>query len=132
MIFLDTSAIYALADVDDANHEKAIALFDAVQNTEEQLLTSSYVLVESAALLQRRLGHNSALAFLRDAADFEVHWVTPEIHTDAVSRLGTPGNSTLSLVDAVSFVVMRLHGTNTYLGFDRHFEAEGFHRVPNN
>jgi len=56
MIFLDTSGIFALADRDDAMHDRAIRMLKSAQNAREEILTHNYVLVESAALLQRRLG----------------------------------------------------------------------------
>ena len=56
MIFLDTSAIYALADRDDPNHSQAAAAFRRLLEDGEEALVHSYILVESAALLQRRLG----------------------------------------------------------------------------
>ena len=129
MIFLDTSGIYALADIDDSNHQAAVDAFQAAQNEGRRIVTSNYVLVESAALLQRRLGHKSALALLRDASKFDLTWITPEIHAQGIRRLDKAGSSKVSLVDAISFVVMRMRGMDTYLGFDRHFEDEGFRRV---
>ena len=56
MIFLDTSAIYALADKADPNHADAYKKFDLALKAGEIFLLHNYVLVESAALLQARLG----------------------------------------------------------------------------
>ncbi|MBI2917109.1 MAG: PIN domain-containing protein [Chloroflexi bacterium] len=64
MIFLDTSAIYALADKSDPNHSRAAEYFRKVLETDEEVLVHSYVLGEAAALLQRRLGLDTALRFL--------------------------------------------------------------------
>ena len=51
MIFLDTSAIYALADRDDKNHQQAIRLFQEALTNRERFIVHNYILVESAALL---------------------------------------------------------------------------------
>ena len=56
MIFLDTSAIYALADRGDPRNEVAKERFQAVLQGGEGMLTHNYVLVESMALIQHRLG----------------------------------------------------------------------------
>lgn len=56
MIFLDTSAIYAWANAADPNHRAAVRHLQAVLDAGEDLLTHNYVLVESLALLQARLG----------------------------------------------------------------------------
>ena len=130
MIFLDTSGLYALADVDDENHEHAVRTLDVALRNGEELLAHSYVLVESAALLQKRLGLKSALAFLRDAQSFRITWVSPELHHEAVAFLQKSRRSKISLVDAVSFLVMREEKVEQYLGFDQHFADQGFHPAP--
>ena len=67
MIFLDTSGIFALADSDDAMHHDANRMIAVAKDAGEQIMTHSYVLVESAALLQNRLGLKIALTFLEEA-----------------------------------------------------------------
>ncbi|MHB9035912.1 MAG: type II toxin-antitoxin system VapC family toxin [Armatimonadota bacterium] len=129
MIFLDTSGIFALADQDDEKHVEALAMLDKAQLDGELLLIHSYVIVESAALLQRRLSAESALSFLEDTRNFEVRWVADDLHAEAVNILKVRGKSRLSLVDAVSFLVMRQENVTDYLGFDKHFQAEGFRQI---
>lgn len=128
MILLDTSAIYAMADTGDKDHVEALRLFEAAQKADEELVTHSYVLVESAALLQRRLGLKTALDFLEDAVNFTLVWVDGELHTRAVEYLRRARKADLSLVDAVSFLVMGELNASHYLGFDGHFDAAGFVR----
>lgn len=126
MIFLDTSAIYALADRADPNHQRAARHFATALASEERFLTHSYVLVESMALLQHRLGLAQALAFAEDARKFEVEWVTSAVHARAVARLRKAGRRQMSLVDCVSFLTMQARGVDTAFAFDTHFEDEGF------
>lgn len=126
MIFLDTSAIFALSDRTDLNHAVAIAAFRRLLDEGEEILTHSYVLVESTALLQRRLGIESALGFLDDSKGFEVHWMNSQDHEQAVELLAERKRRGLSLMDCASFLVMRRHQVNVALAFDTDFEAEGF------
>ena len=56
VVFLDTSAIYALANAADANHQRAVQCLRAAMDAGEDLLVHNYILVESSALLHRRLG----------------------------------------------------------------------------
>ena len=126
MIFLDTSAIYALADRDDDFHAAAVRHFQAVMDAGEAVVIHNYLLVESAALLQRRLGQQVARQFLRDAAHLTIVWVDEQLHDEARQRLEAPCSAQLSFVDAVSFEVMRQHRITRYLGFDQHFAQEGF------
>ena len=126
MTFLDTSAIYALADERDANHRDAVVLFRMALERAEELLVHNYILVESAALLQRRLGLSSVLRFLEDAKSFRVHWISEEDHDNAVALLNQRSRRGLSLVDCMSFVVMRDYGVQDSLAYDSDFEREGF------
>jgi predicted nucleic acid-binding protein len=126
VIFLDTSAIFALSDRTDLNHTIAIDAFRRLLQDGEDILTHSYVLVEATALLQRRLGVESALGFLDDSKGFEVHWMTSQDHEQAVALLAERKRRGLSLVDCASFLVMRRHQVNLALAFDTDFEAEGF------
>lgn len=127
MIFLDTSAIYALADEADPNHERAKRLLEHALEAEEDLLVHSYILVESAALIQSRLGLEQALRFLHESESFSIHWVTPADHHKGVDVLRRRRRRKLSLVDCVSFVIMRRLGVKRALAFDPDFEREGFH-----
>ena len=127
MIFLDTSAIYALADEHDPRHGRAVALLrHALLESQEDLLVHSSILVEAAALLQHRLGLESALRFLEESESFVVHWVNAQDHGQAVELLRDRGRRGLSLVDCTSFVVMRHYRTSQALAFDADFEHEGF------
>ena len=125
MIFIDTSAVFALASARDLNHHGARRRFDALLRTRRQILTHSYVLSESMALLQHRLGRDAALAFASEARAFEVEWVDESLHASAVAALrGAPRS--VSLVDQVSFLLMRRRLIDEAFAFDRHFAAVGF------
>ena len=126
MILLDTSAIYALADEGDSNHHRAVDLFQHALETSEDILVHSYVLVEAAALLQRRLSLDSSLRFLRDSDAFQIHWIETRDHKEAIALLEERGRRGLSLVDCASFVVMRRYNVQKALAFDPDFEGEGF------
>jgi len=126
MIFLDTSAIYALADKADPNHAIAYKKFDLASKSGESFLLHNYVLVESAALLQAKLGLQAALLFLEDAQAFEVEWVDLELHQEVGKELKTIGKRGISLVDCTSFIVMRRRSVQKVLAFDPDFHDQGF------
>ena len=126
MIFLDTSAIYALADKADPNHADACKKFDLALKAGEMFLLHNYVLVESGTLLQARLGLQSALAFLTDARAFDTEWVDSALHQEALKELEKIGKKRISLVDCMSFLVMRRRGVRKTLAFDTDFQDQGF------
>ena len=126
MIFLDTSAIYALADKADPNHADACKKFDLALKAGEMFLVHNYVLVESGTMLQARLGLQSALAFLTDARAFDTEWVDSALHQEALKEFEKIGKKGISLVDCMSFLVMRRRGVRKILAFDTDFQDQGF------
>lgn len=125
MIFIDTSAIYALADRSDPNHPQAKRQFARILDSGEPILTHNYILVESMALLQHRLGLPSAVALAESSRSFEIEWIDEELHREANMRWAR-GRRTLSFVDHVSFLVMKRLEIDVAFAFDPDFESEGF------
>ncbi|HEY4509590.1 MAG TPA: PIN domain-containing protein [Candidatus Paceibacterota bacterium] len=125
MIFLDTSAIYALADERDENHEKAKGLFDLALSQGEQFSLHSYILIEASALLQRRLGLEQTKKFLKESARFQIVWIDSSLHKLAEDYFFKHATRKLSLVDCASFVVMRQQGIMKALAFDDDFPKAG-------
>ena len=68
-LLLDTGAIYALADADDAWHPR---MRDFLAGQRDALLVPTTVLPEAAYLLRRRLGAEAELAFSRSLASAEI------------------------------------------------------------
>ena len=126
MIFVDTSAIYALADVADPNHTIAVERFSRLVRERETLILHNYIILEAPALLQNRLGLASAMNFHRDAMRFQIHWITSEDHRQAIDLWEERGMRQPSLVDCASFIVMRRYGVTHVLAFDADFQREGF------
>jgi predicted nucleic acid-binding protein len=139
-IFVDTSAFYALLDADDQNCERAKGSWAEWIYQPTRFFCSNYVLVESIALIQRRLGMLAVRRFQEDIFPLcQVHWVSPELHVAAMSALLTADPSGwasgrsrrhLSLVDCASFEVMRHLGLRAVFAFDQHFSEQGFVCLP--
>lgn len=126
MIFLDTSAIYAMADQADPRHEVARTRFGKLIDAGEEILTHNYILVESMALLQSRLGLPTALKLARDASVFLVEWVDQVTHEEAVRQMARRGSRQASLVDQVSFLIMQRRGVQVAMAFDQDFVKAGY------
>lgn len=126
MIFIDTSAFYALADKADQNHEKAKAAFARMLASDEYLFTHNYILIETAALLQRRLGLVSATAFLREISAFQIRWIDATAHKISFQYFLRYGKRNLSFVDCVSFAIMKDEDAKVAFAFDSDFNKFGF------
>jgi predicted nucleic acid-binding protein len=126
-VFIDTSAFFAVLDADDANHAAAGRIWKSLIEQREELVCSNYILIESFALLQRRLGLEAARVFQSDVAGMlQVRWVDEPLHAAGVSALLTAGRRQLSLVDCVSFELMRRLGLTTAFAFDQDFVDQDF------
>jgi uncharacterized protein len=129
-MFVDTSALLALLDRDDEFHARAVAAIRSL-GTDDALLTHEYVLVETTSLAQRRLGLEAVRRLVDDLLPLiEIAWVDEPLHAEAREALLAAGRRTVSLVDWVSFLVMRRHGVRRALTFDQDFAVEGFEVVP--
>lgn len=131
MIFVDTSAFYALLDGDDAGHARALKSWEGKPPGEGGLVTTNYVVLESMALLQSRLGMPAVRVF-RDAILplVRVEWIDEALHAQAMSAFVAADRRGLSMVDLSSFENMRRLGIRSVFTFDRHFRQYGFETVP--
>jgi predicted nucleic acid-binding protein len=128
--FVDTSALYPLIVADDPDHAAVREAFAGLQVEREQLLTHSYVLAESIALLQRRVG----LVAVRRLADLlpllSVHWIDRDMHERAFEGVLASDRRAVSFVDRVSFLLMRDLGMSRAFALDADFAEQGFEVIP--
>jgi len=92
-----------------------------------QLVSSSSVVVETTALLQRRIGMAPVHDFNSKILPLlEIIWVDHNWYTRAIQRLFSLNNKTVSLVDCLSFEIMESLQIKCAFAFDKHFEENGF------
>jgi len=130
-VFIDTSAFLAVLDADDRYHLRAKKEWIRLVQSGEKLFCNNYVLVESFALIQHRLGMEAVKAFQEDILPVvEIEWIAEEDHRKSVRELLVAGRRKLSLVDCVSFHTMKRMNIKTAFTFDQHFNEQGFESVP--
>jgi len=123
-LFVDTSAWYAAADRADRCHGRARELL----GTNDRLITTDHVLVETWLLLRHRISREASERFwggLRAGvaalepvgpADLEIAWRVGEVFAD----------QDFSLVDRTSFAVMQRLGLHQVVSFDDDFAVYRF------
>ena len=103
-VFVDTSALLAVLDADDESHARADGAWRKLLGTTHRLATTNYVLVETFALAQSRLGIEAVRALEQDLIPaLEVTWVDAELHKAASTQrycsdgggIGSPPRSLL-------------------------------------
>lgn len=129
-VFIDTSALLALLDADEERHRAALATWAALTTEEAALVTSNYVVLETIAVAKHRLGLDAVRAIVGDVLPLiDVVFVDEPVQRAALSALLAAGRRRLSLVDCVSFEVMRDRRIRRAFAYDSHFAEHGFEKV---
>lgn len=132
-IFVDSSGYYALLRRHDQRHGDAIAVLDYLTESRARLYTTRYVLVETHALLVKKIPKVPPVEALRLLAAIERDAATTVVHaTDADEMkarqiLARFPSHEFTLTDALSFAVMDRLKLRHALSFDlRDFQTYGF------
>jgi predicted nucleic acid-binding protein len=128
--FVDTSALLALLAHDDEHHQSAVSGWAMLASEETTLVTSNYVVLETIAVAQHRLGLDAVRALVRDVLPpIDVVFIDEPVQRAALSALLAASRRRLSLVDCASFEVMRDRQIRRAFAFDPHFAENGFESV---
>jgi len=127
-VLWDSSAILALLDADDGDHEAAVATARQIAAEARPSFITNYIEVEAHALLLRQLGRAVALAWLFGGG-LPVLRVLPSEEERARTILTRHTDKDWSLCDAISFAVLDLRRVPAVFTFDHHFQQYGRFRV---
>ena len=130
-ILIDTSALYAIRSASDLFHNRASSTYRRFADINVEFWTTSYALVETVALLHRRLGFEAVEDFSRwrHDSDIQLLWVNSRMHDAAWERFMAYRGQGLSLVDCTIAVASLEMGAPVFT-FDGDFASEGFLVVP--
>lgn len=130
-VLIDTSAFYALHSVSDLFHNRARIALERLIDRELELWTTSYTLVETVALLHRRLGFEVVSKFSKwRRSNLEVFWIDSQVHDEAWDRFTADQGRSLSFVDWTTVVASYQMGVPPVFTFDGGFANEGLPVVP--
>ena len=130
-VLIDTSALYAIRSATDLFHDRASAAFQRLKDTNQELWATSYTLVETVALLHRRLGFEVVSEFSewQRRSNIQVRWIDSRMHADAWDRFMAARGRGLSFVDWTIAVASREMGAPVFT-FDGGFASEALPVVP--
>lgn len=130
-VFVDTSVFLAVLAEDDNNNAVASEMLASLAENGEQLITSNYILVESYALIQRRLGMNAIRDFQNKILpSMIIVWISMEEHQRAMRQFLSENRRNLSFVDCSSFEIIQKLQVEKVFTFDSHFREQGFGIIP--
>lgn len=128
-VFIDTMGWYCLLDRREAKHKEACDIMAGFGRTKTPLVTTDYVIDETATLLvARRAGGMLGSLFERtgQSTALTLTPVGPGRFREACGYLLKHCDQGYSFTDVTSFIVMRELGCADVLSNDWHFEKAGF------
>lgn len=129
-VFVDTSAFLALLNKEELHNQTAWEIWQQLSTKKAEVTTTNYVVVESTALIQNRLGLEAVRDFQKLFVPLiRVTWVDEALHNMGLSFMLAVNRRQLSLVDCVSFAAMRELSITHYFAFDEHFYEQGFTEI---
>lgn len=123
-VLWDSSAILALLDADDADHQRAVAVARQIALERRPSFITNYIEVEAHALLLRKLGRALAREWLLTAS-LPVVRALPDEEQRAKEILAKHADKDWTLCDAISFAVLDARRIRRAFTFDHHFQQYG-------
>ncbi len=126
-IFVDTSFVIALINESDQYHKHASRLADQFEGY--PLVTTDAVLLEIGNALTKSFKKEAIaiIEYFRESCEMSTIHLNPILFQRGFSLYKSYQDKSWSIVDCISFVVMRDMEIIDALTFDRHFEQAGFH-----
>lgn len=131
-VFVDTGGWLALALSRDVYHQRAVDSWTALQRGGARFCTSVPVIIETFTYLDRKVDPGLARTWsagVRGQKEVQVIECSSGDLLQAWPWLERRDLHKLSLVDAISFVLLRKHRIRQVLAFDTHFAQAGFRSV---
>jgi hypothetical protein len=135
-VLVDTGAWIALLSSDDQYGARAQARYRELAAEGARLMTTNYVVDETATRLRYGAGLDAALGYRRMLDDtisqrrLRIAWIDESVEREGWRVLEQYRDVGLSLTDATTGVVARRSRITEVFGFDRDFEALGLVVLP--
>lgn len=123
-VLWDSSAILALLDADDADHERAVVAARQIASDQRPSFVTNYIEVEAHALLLRKLGRSIAREWLLTGG-LPVVRALPDEEQRAKEILARHTDKDWTLCDAISFALLDARHIRRAFTFDSHFRQYG-------
>lgn len=134
VIFVDTSAWYAIAVADDVSHAPAMDFFKVISSGEfGKMITTDCVLAETYTLLRIKRGTELVSHFAESVArstNVKTLWIGESDFSLSLEKLLKFNDKMLSFVDCSSSVAMDALGITDVFAFDSDFKTLGYRLHP--
>ena len=131
MIFIDSSAFVSLVVEKDSFHIRAIQWWE--YNKGKELVTSNFVVAETLGWIRHRVGKIQAVTlgtFLFSTKGLMIEQVSLFDQQDAWKLFQETDGRGISMIDCMSFVLMKRFKIKEVFTFDQDFHTIGFKVLP--
>ena len=128
MVFVDTSAFFAIENERDRHHAAALDMRHQLMARGERLVTSDYILDEVYTLIRMRVTHRAAVEFGETILASRFFQIEPVSRTDfeAAWRIFRRyDDKAFSFTDCTTFALMERLNIRSAFAFDRNFLEYG-------
>ena len=127
--FVDTSYIIALASKKDENHNYAFETSKFIKNSKIKLLTSEFIIIELCNSFSKSNLKNVVIDSVNSIYmdnSVEIIKLNGEYYQLGIELFCKVKDKNWSLVDCISFEILKAKNIKNVLTFDKHFVQAGF------
>ena len=121
-VLADTGPLFAAADEDDSEHERALRQMDELDRHGLIVVIPYPILLEAYSLVWKRFGAHAALQWLGNAVDASLINPTPEDYSVACALVQALSDQDISLVDATVAALAKRLNVEVWT-YDHHFDV---------
>lgn len=133
IIFIDTGAFFSALDHNDTFHKKSIKIWSLLN--ESHLITSEFILIETATLIRMRIGIKESITFINKIEknkEIEVIKINRDLSDNGWTYFKKFNDKTYSYVDCTSYSILKERNITKIFEFDEHFIQMGFSLINSN
>jgi hypothetical protein len=128
-VFVDTSALYALVEKNDAHHRAARRVVEKLLHSGRKLVLTDYIIDETTTLANVRSGKRVAMRVLdlvEQSEGIRIEWVGSLRFEATTTFFRKHADHGYSFTDCTSFIVMNELELTQAMTTDKHFPQAGF------
>ena len=125
-VLVDSDAFVGRFYPDDLHHRQATIIFKKLEKQKCRILTTSFVVNETATVLSHKSGQAGARKFLTTLKKikFPIVHINEELQKETLSFFQKQDRKGTSVVDCSNIVVLRRFGVASIFSFDKFYKKQ--------
>ncbi len=127
-VLVDTDAIVALLNEQDASHQKALETTNFLVRNSLSFVISNFCFGESLTVVSKKIGHREAVQYLHQVKGglFEILTVDERLEDMAYTIFERQTSKNVSFIDCTNMAILTRYRWNTIFSFDKIYPKNGF------